>query len=132
MRAARGNRSVWLCLLALSWFWVVGATLLAELPTLVRDSLGADAHVVTLMLAFFSVGVGAGSVLCARLLGDEVTARHVPLAALGLSAFIWDFARATGHAHGLTDIHAVLSVFAGWRMLADLFLLAAERSWMTA
>lgn len=125
LRAARGNRPVWLCLLGLSWFWVVGATLLAELPTLVRDSLGGDAHVVTLMLAFFSVGVGAGSVLCARILKGEVTARHVPFAALGLSVFTWDFAHTAGHAHGLTGIHAVISGFAGWRMLADLLLLAA-------
>ncbi len=125
LRSARANRPVWLCLLGLSWFWVVGATLLAELPTLVRDDMGADAHVVTLMLAFFSVGVGAGSVLCARILKGEVTARHVPLAALGLSVFIWDFAHAVGHTHGLADVHAVLSSLAGWRMLVDLLLLSA-------
>ncbi len=93
-RTARANRPVWLCLLGLSWFWVIGATLLAELPTLVRDDLGADAHVFTLMLAFFSVGVGAGSVLCSRLLRGEVSARLVPFAALGLSVFLWDFGRA--------------------------------------
>ncbi len=125
LAAARANRPVWLCLLGLSWFWVVGATLLAELPTLVRDDMGADAHVVTLLLAFFSVGVGAGSVLCARILKGEVTARHVPLAALGLSVFIWDFAHAVGHTHGLVDVHAVLSSLAGWRMLGDLLLLSA-------
>ena len=125
LRTARANRPVWLCLLGLSWFWAVGATLLAELPTLVRDDLGADAHVVTLMLAFFSVGVGLGSVGCARLLKGAVTARFVPFAAIGLSVFIGDFSRAVGHAHGLPDVHAVLSSFAGWRMLVDLLVLAA-------
>lgn len=124
LRSARANRPVWLCLLGISWFWVAGATLLAELPTLVRDDLGADATVVTLFLAFFSVGVGAGSVLCARILKNEVTARYVPFAALGLSVFIWDFSAAAGHAHGLATTGAVLGSFAGWRMLADLLLLA--------
>ena len=124
LHAARGNRPVWLCLLGISWFWVLGATLLAELPTLVRDDIGADAHVVTLMLTFFSVGVGAGSLLCARILKGEVTARHVPFAALGLSVFIWDFAHAVGHVHGLPDVQAVLSSLAGWRMLSDLLLLS--------
>ena len=123
--AARANRPVWLCLLGISWFWVVGATLLAELPTLVRDDIGADAHVVTLMLAFFSVGVGAGSVLCGRIVKGEVTARHVPFAALGLSVFIWDFAHAVGHVHGLASVQALLSSAAGWRMLIDLLLLSA-------
>jgi acyl-[acyl-carrier-protein]-phospholipid O-acyltransferase/long-chain-fatty-acid--[acyl-carrier-protein] ligase len=124
LRVARANRPVWLSLLGLSWFWVVGATLLAELPTLVRDDLGAEAPVFTLMLAFFSVGVGAGSVLCNRLLRGEVSARLVPFAALGLSIFIWDFGHAVTHAHGLTTVSAVLSTFTGWRMLIDLLLLA--------
>ena len=125
LSTARGNRPVWLCLLGISWFWVVGATLLAELPTLVRDDIGADAHVVTLMLTFFSVGVGAGSLLCSRILKGEVTARHVPFAAVGLSVFIWDFAHSVGHVHGLPDVQAVLSSLAGWRMLIDLLLLSA-------
>ena len=124
LRSARANHAVWLCLLALSWFWVIGATLLSELPTVVRDDLGADGHVVTLMLGFFSVGVGAGSVLCSRLLKGEVTPRHVPFAALGLSVFAFDFAFAILRAPHLPDVHAVLTSFAGWRMLIDLLLLA--------
>ena len=38
---ARANRPVWLSLLGLSWFWTIGATVLAELPTLVRNDLHA-------------------------------------------------------------------------------------------
>lgn len=125
LASARANRQVWLCLLGLSWFWVIGATMLAELPTLVRRDMGADAPVFTLMLTFFSVGVGAGSMLCSKMLRGEVSARLVPFAALGLSVFIWDFARAIGHAHGLADVSAVVGSVAGWRMLVDLLLLAA-------
>ena len=124
LRSARASRTIWLCILGLSWFWVVGATLLAELPTLVRDDLGADPTVVTLLLAFFSIGVGAGSVLCARILHGEITARYVPFAALGLSVFIWDFAHAVTAAQGLATIHAVITSLAGWRLLIDLLLLA--------
>ncbi len=125
LRSARANRPIWLCLLGISWFWVVGATLLAELPTLVRDDLGASPTVVTLMLAFFSIGVGGGSLICAGVLKGEVTARYVPFAALGLTVFIWDFAHAVAGAHGLATIHAVITSPAGWRMLADLLLLSA-------
>lgn len=125
LRVARGNHPVWLCLLALSWFWVVGATVLAELPALVRDDLGANGHVVTLLLAFFSVGVGTGSVLCARALKGEVSARHVPFAAVGIAVFLFDFSLAVTRAHGLADVHAVLGGVAGWRMLVDLLLLSA-------
>ncbi len=121
---ARGNRVVWRSVLALSWFWVMGATLLAELPTVVRD-MGAAPPVFTLMLAVFSMGVGLGSVLCPRLLRGEVSARLVPAAALGLSVFLADFGFAVGHGHGLASVGAVLESVAGWRMLADLLLLAA-------
>lgn len=125
LRIARRNRPVWLCLLGLSWFWVVGATLVAELPALVRDDLHANPRVVTLLLAFFSIGVGVGSVLCARILKGEVTARHVPFAALGLAVFILDFSFAVGRAHDLADAHAILTSLAGWHMLVDLLLLSA-------
>ena len=124
LSVARANRPVWLSLLGLSWFWVVGATVLAELPTVVRDDLGASGPVFTLMLAFFSVGVGAGSMLCSRLLRGEVSARLVPFAALGLSLFLWDFGHAVMGAGRLADPAAVLHSLAGWRMLADLALLA--------
>ncbi len=120
---ARGNRPVWLCILGLSWFWTVGATILAELPTLVRDHLHADGHVVTLLLAFFSIGVGAGSLLCPRLLRGDITAWPVPSAAVGISLFLWDFSIAAT-AGGLADTALILHSFAGWRMLADLLLLA--------
>jgi acyl-[acyl-carrier-protein]-phospholipid O-acyltransferase/long-chain-fatty-acid--[acyl-carrier-protein] ligase len=125
---ARANRPVWLCILGLSWFWVMGATLLAELPPLVRDALGAPGaagtRVFTLLLAVFSVGVGLGSVACARLLRGEVTARPVPFAAVGLSVFLLDFAHVAGHAAGLASAAAILRSPAGWRMLGDLLALA--------
>ena len=125
LRAARSHRPVWLSLLGLSWFWTLGATVIAQLPTLVRDGLHAGSPVFTLMLAFFSVGVGAGSVLCSRLLRGEVSARLVPFAAIGLSVFLCDFGLAVRHADGLATVSAVLHSPAGWRMLIDLLLLAA-------
>ena len=125
LRTARANRPVWLCLLGLSWFWVVGATVVAELQILVKEVLGAGADVRTLLLAFFSVGVGLGSIACSRLLKGEVTARPVPFAALGMALFLGDFSLAIGHAQGLATIGAVLHSLAGLRLLADLVLLAA-------
>ena len=125
LASARANRPVWLSVLGLSWFWAIGATLLAELPTLVRNDLHAAPPVFTLMLAFFSLGVGAGSMLCSRLLRGEVSPRLVPFAALGLTIFLWDFGRSVSHTPALPDIAAVLHSLAGWHMLVDLLLLAA-------
>ena len=122
---ARANRPVWLCILGVSWFWVMGATLLAELPTLVRDTLAANGQVFTVLLAAFSVGVGIGSMACSRLLRGEVSARLVPFAAIGLSVFLWDFGRTASHAGVMSDVAGLLHHIAGWRMTLDLVLLAA-------
>ncbi|HET7883893.1 MAG TPA: AMP-binding protein, partial [Acetobacteraceae bacterium] len=70
-------------------------------------------------------GVGVGSVQCARLLHGEVSPRLVPFAALGISLFCWDFASAAASAGTVANAAAALTTFAGWRMIADLFLLAA-------
>jgi acyl-[acyl-carrier-protein]-phospholipid O-acyltransferase/long-chain-fatty-acid--[acyl-carrier-protein] ligase len=126
-RNAAANRPVWLSILGLSWFWAVGATLLTEFPTLTRDTLGANGQVVTLLLTMFAVGVGVGSMLCAKLLHGEVSARYVPFAALGITVFTWDFGGAALSAASLnlTDVTAILASPTGWRMLADLLLLSA-------
>ncbi|WP_174254827.1 acyl-[ACP]--phospholipid O-acyltransferase [Acidisphaera sp. S103] len=123
-RQATANRSVWLSILGLSWFWAIGATLLSEFPTITRDALGADGHVVTLLLTMFAVGVGIGSMLCSRLLHGEVSARYVPFAAFGITVFTWDFGATVISAHGLISVSAILHAVAGWRMLIDLLLLA--------
>jgi len=127
LAAARANHPIWLSLLGLSWFWTMGATLMTEFPIIARDTLGADGTVLTLLLTVFAVGVGTGSIGCARLLKGAVSARLVPWAALGISVFCADFALAAQAAvdRGLTSALAVAQSLAGWRILADLFLLAA-------
>lgn len=125
VRHAMTIRPIWLSVLGLSWFWTIGATLMTEFPVLARDTLRSDGSVLTLFLSVFAVGVGIGSMQCARLLKGEVSARLVPYAAVGISVFCWDFATAAASAGELADAGAALSVFAGWRMVADLFLLAA-------
>ena len=59
-------------MLGISWFWFYGATFLAQFAGFARDVLGGDEHVVTLLLALFSVGIGVGSLLCERLSGRKV------------------------------------------------------------
>jgi acyl-[acyl-carrier-protein]-phospholipid O-acyltransferase/long-chain-fatty-acid--[acyl-carrier-protein] ligase len=123
-RQAAANRSVWLSILGLSWFWAIGATLLSEFPSIARDSLGAQGQVVTLLLTMFAIGIGVGSMLCARLLHGEISARYVPFAAFGITVFTWDFAAAVLGAEGLTTVGAVLDSPTGWRLLGDLLLLS--------
>ena len=127
VRHAASVRPIWLAVLGLSWFWTIGATLLTEFPVIARDTLHGGGSLLTLFLAVFAVGVGIGSIACARMLKGEVSPRFVPFAALGISVFCWDFARAcaaAGADGGLATWRDALASMDGLRMLADLLLLA--------
>ena len=130
IRHANTRRDIRLSIIGISWFWAVGATYLSQLPTYAKETLGADPDVLNLFLTLFSVGIGAGSVLCARLLRGEVSARLAPLGALGMALFTFDLYAASTRAVGaeggaLVGIAAFLSHGANWRLIVDLFAIAA-------
>ena len=79
------QRDIFLSILGISWFWLIGATFLSQFPTYAKEVIGADEQVATLFLAVFSVGIGAGSLACNSLLKGEVSGRYVPWAAVGMS-----------------------------------------------
>ena len=79
------RRDIFLAILGISWFWLVGATFLSQFPTYAKDVIGGDEQVATLFLAVFSIGIGAGSLACNGLLRGEVSGKYVPWAAVGMS-----------------------------------------------
>ena len=129
LRHAGERRDVKLSILGASWFWLVGAVFLSQIPSFAKETLGAGSGVVTLFLAAFSVGVGIGSVLCGRLMRGEVSARYVPLAALGMAVFSLDLALASegavpANSAQLLGIAAFLSRGVGIRIFVDLLAIA--------
>src|SRR5690606_8652891 len=81
------SRTLSRSLLANSWFWFLGATYLAQIPGFTHDYLHGDESVVSLILAVFSIGIAAGSLLCERLAGRTVNLGLVPIGAAGLTLF---------------------------------------------
>src|SRR5690242_7401166 len=130
LRQAWEHREVRLSILGASWFWLVGAVSLSQLPSFAKLTLGADSNVVVLFLAAFSIGVGVGSSLCGRLMHGEVSARYVPLAALGMTAFSLDLGFASQAASpaqtGLIGVIDFLSQLGGLRIFGDLLGLAVS------
>jgi 1-acyl-sn-glycerol-3-phosphate acyltransferase len=119
------NRTVWLSILGISWFWFYGAMFITQFPNLSRNVLAASEHVVTLLLVVFSVGIGAGSLLCERLSGRKVEIGLVPFGSIGLTLFGVDlWLAAEMHApHGPQTLAEFARDASHWRMLADLFLI---------
>ncbi len=87
MRLSRENRHVLAATLGIAWFWFLGATYLQLLPAYTRDVLGGNAHVVTLLLSAFSIGIGLGSILCGRISAGRIELALVTVGGLGLSVF---------------------------------------------
>ncbi len=118
------KRDLRLATLGISWFWLMGSIYLSQFPAFAKVVLGADEHAVTVMLTMFSLGIGLGSILCGRLLKGEVSARHVPLAALCMSLFaidLWLASPRSAPGDGtLLGLSQFLAQPGSWRILVDL------------
>ena len=121
---SRKNLTVFHSLMGISWFWFFGSVYLTQLVAFAKGVLGGDATVYTLLVALFSIGVGAGSTLCETLSGRKVEIGLVPLGSIGLSLFGIDlyFATPAVPVHNLGAL-AFASDPHHWRLLADIALI---------
>lgn len=87
LKYAKSLPIIFMILLGNSWYWFYGATYLTQIPQLTQQNLHASENVVSLLLTFFSVGIGVGSLLCRRIGGTEVNLKMVPIGAIGLTVF---------------------------------------------
>ena len=120
---ARQNRTVFVAILGISWFWLYGALFLAQFPVYAKSVLGGDEMSVTLLLATFTVGIGLGSMLCEKLSGKHVEIGLVPLGSIGLTLFGVDLlfaSPATLPARAPLAMTALLGAPSTWRVLFDL------------
>jgi len=86
-RFLRSNRTVFLSILGISWFWFLGATYLVQLPNYTKTTLNGNEEVVTLLLTLFTIGIGTGSLLCNSLSGKKIEIGLVPFGSIGLTVF---------------------------------------------
>ena len=129
------HQAIWLTIIAISWFWFYGATLLAQFPNFAKNILRGDESLFILLLSIFSLGIGVGSLLCEKLSKNKVELGLVLFGALGLSLFGADlyFSSTSIHqnlAHKtLLDYATFIGkhydaeghlIFTYWRLLADI------------
>ncbi|RJF98871.1 MFS transporter [Noviherbaspirillum saxi] len=121
----RQNRPVFLSVLGNSWFWFYGAVILAQFPVYAKDYLHGDHSVFVLLLTVFSLGIGAGSLLCERLSGHKVEIGLVPFGSIGLSVFGFDLylASLSYTNTALVDIAGFLSQQGSVRILFDCIMI---------
>ncbi|MFK7995159.1 MAG: MFS transporter [Granulosicoccus sp.] len=129
VRSTARHRVIFQSILAISWFWFMGATYLAQFPVYARDVLGGSVDVFTTLLATFSIGIAVGSVLCERMSHGRVEIGLVPFGAIGLSLFGLDLVLATtayaqpGLSENMLGVSGFVQTAGAWRILMDIFLI---------
>lgn len=129
IKYSRMNTKVMLTIICISWFWFIGATFLAQMPSFVKIYLQAEASVVTIFLTIFSVGIAIGSFICSKLLKGAIKSSYVPAAALGMSLFIIDLYFCSldplfYNLHALYSLPRFLHFSISWRIMLDLLFIA--------
>lgn len=126
VRYTAADRTVFHSVLGISWFWLYGAVFLTQFPNYTKLVLAGDGTVATLLLTFFALGVGAGSLLCERLAQHRIEIGLVPLGSIGLTVFGLDlaFAHPDSVAPAVAGAGAFLAESGNWRVLVDLTLIA--------
>ncbi len=86
---AKADRTTFQSLMAISWFWFLGAAYLTQFPNFTKVYLNGSESAVSFLLALFSVGIAAGSLACDKLSNHRIEVGIVPIGSLGITIFGW-------------------------------------------
>ncbi len=131
VRNTMHQTEVYYAILAISFFWTIGAVLFIQFPPLAKNVLLAEKEVASLFLVVFSVGVAIGSIAVNALLKGRVSARYAPASVLAMGAFVGAFylicriwaATVSGP---LMDVPTFLSHPMAFAVLAALLMIAVS------
>ncbi|MBC7756742.1 MAG: MFS transporter [Bdellovibrio sp.] len=133
------QQPIWVAIVAISWFWFYGATLLAQFPNLAKNVLYGDESVFILLLSVFSIGIGVGSLLCEKLSKGRLELGLVMFGAIGLTLFATDLYFSATSLHNSCSVKCLFDYqsfiardyhsadghlnWTNWRLLGDIGLI---------
>lgn len=119
---------LFLAIIGISWFWLVGAIFLSEMPPFVKNILHGHEYIVTLFFTLFSIGIAIGSLICNWLTKGRVDMKLVLISALLMSAFILDLCwggwRFAAPANTVVYLQGFLSSWSGFHLSLDILGIA--------
>lgn len=121
---AKQDRTIYQAIMAISWFWFLGASYLTQFPNFTKIYLQGTESSVSFLLALFSVGIAIGSLACDKLSSHRIEIGIVPIGSLGISIF--GFLMATSVPNALpefTTFYEFVSYTPLWPLYLSLLLL---------
>lgn len=132
-RLCKQNKSIFYSILAISWFWFIGSSLIALLPNLIKFGVNGDKNIITLCLMLFTLSLALGSVLSDKLSHSHIEIGMVPLGSFGISLFCFDlyFIPYEVLSQQTWTITTILTStnWHTWRLLFDVFGLGIFGAW---
>lgn len=113
LREIRSSRALFLTVLGIAYFWLLGAVYLLNVFVYGHELLHLNDRYLSLLNACISIGIGLGAALAGKLSGDQVELGLVPIGSIGLGIFGIDlFFASHSFAHALAG-HFLLGIFGG-------------------
>jgi acyl-[acyl-carrier-protein]-phospholipid O-acyltransferase/long-chain-fatty-acid--[acyl-carrier-protein] ligase len=92
------DRTLWMTVVGLSFFWFLGALLQLALVPFGREVLQVGDAAASRLYTPLAIGIAAGSMLAGRLSGQKIELGLVPLGSFGLGVFSLVFASVSSYA----------------------------------
>lgn len=130
IQKARQTPSIWMAIIAISWFWFLGATYLTQFPNFTKLYLHSGAAVVSLLLGLFSIGIAVGSFVCERFSYGHVELGLLPFGALGLTLFgidlLWAIPPVPVDVSVVYGVKTFISQAQHFRVMLDFFMIGVS------
>lgn len=124
---AKSDRVIFQSIMAISWFWFLGAAYLTQFPNFTKIYLNGSESAVAFLLGLFSVGIALGSLACDKLSNHRIEIGIVPLGSLGITVFGWLMASSVPEAlPQFTSFGQFIAYQPLWSVFVYLLLLGAS------
>ncbi|NGZ13826.1 MFS transporter [Vibrio aestuarianus] len=124
---AKSDRTIFQSIMAISWFWFLGAAYLTQFPNFTHHYLNGNESAVSFLLALFSVGIAAGSMACDRLSNHRIEVGIIPIGSFGITIFGYLMAQAVPESlPTFTDFHSFLSYQPLWPLFFYLLMIGVS------
>lgn len=126
IKLAKKDRVIFQTLMAISWFWFLGAAYLTQFPNFTKLHLNGNEASVSFLLALFSIGIAIGSLTCDKLSSHRIDIGIVPIGSFGISLFGWLMAASIPESlPSFYSFSSFISYRELWPLFCYLFLLGA-------
>jgi acyl-[acyl-carrier-protein]-phospholipid O-acyltransferase/long-chain-fatty-acid--[acyl-carrier-protein] ligase len=127
LRRLRSDRTLWLTVLGISYFWFLGALVQINILFFGKELLELDEFHIGLLGTFLAIGIGLGSLAAGRLSGDHIELGLVPLGSVAMGVCL-GLVALSAPSYPLTAISLVLLGFSAGLFAVPLNALLQHRS----